>query len=143
MAKKKSTFCTNWQKYALQWGVLALIIFFLSGLGAKVLGLETPDPEKYCPFGGLQALTTFLVKGSLPCSMTTMQIMMGIALAAAVILFSKLFCGYLCPVGTVEDLLKKLREAIGFKSVTIANGSEKSTRISLSRQVPSTKKHVK
>lgn len=123
MAKKKSTFCTNWQKYALQWGVLALIIFFLSGLGAKVLGLETPDPEKYCPFGGLQALTTFLVKGSLPCSMTTMQIMMGIALAAAVILFSKLFCGYLCPVGTVEDLLKKLREAIGFKSVTIANGS--------------------
>ena len=81
---KKSTFCTNWQKYALQWGVLALLLFFLSGLGAKVLGLETPDPEKYCPFGGLQALTTFLVKGSLPCSMTTMQIMMGIALAADV-----------------------------------------------------------
>ena len=120
---KKSTFCTNWQKYALQWGVLALLLFFLSGLGAKVLGLETPDPEKYCPFGGLQALTTFLVKGSLPCSMTTMQIMMGIALAAAVIFFSKLFCGYLCPIGSVEDLLKKLREAIGLKAIAITNGS--------------------
>ncbi len=122
MSKKKSTICTNWQKYVLQWGVLALILFLFSGLGAKVLGLETPDPEKYCPFGGLQALVTFIVGGSLPCSMTTMQIMMGVALAAAVIFCSKLFCGYLCPIGTVEDLLKKLRDAIGLNSISVRQG---------------------
>ncbi len=27
---------------------------------------------------------------------------MGVVLAAAVVLLGKLFCGYLCPVGTVE-----------------------------------------
>ncbi len=131
MSKKKSTICSNWQKYALQWGVLALMLFIFSGLGAKLLGLETPDPEKYCPFGGLQALTTFIVGGSLPCSMTTMQIMMGVALAAAVIFFGKLFCGYLCPIGSVEDLLKKLRESMGFKAVVIRQGgiADKALRI--------------
>ncbi len=120
--KKKSTICTNWPKHLLQWGVLAVLIFLLSGLGARVLGLETSDPEKYCPFGGLQALVTFIVGGSLPCSMTTLQIMMGVALAAAVIFFSKLFCAYLCPIGTVEDLLKRLRNAIGLKSIHIKDG---------------------
>lgn len=51
--------------------------------------------------------------------MTSMQIAMGVVLAAAVVLLGKLFCGYLCPVGTVEDLLKKLRQAIGFNAFNI------------------------
>ena len=90
---KKSTFRTNWPKWALQWGTLAVIVFFLSGLAAKLCGFEPSDPETYCPMGGLQAFVTFLVNGSLPCSMSSVQILMGLALAAAVILFSKLFCG--------------------------------------------------
>ena len=48
---------------------------------------------------------------------------MGIALAAAVILFSRLFCGYICPIGTVEDLLSKARRGLKLRPVTIRNGS--------------------
>ena len=128
MAKKRS----NWPKHTLQCGVLAALTFFLSGLAAKVIpGMEAPDPETYCPMGGLEALTTYIVRGSLPCSMTTVQILMGFALAAAAVFFSKLFCGYLCPVGTVEDLLIKLRKSIRLKSITIRNGSiaDKALRI--------------
>ena len=121
---KKSTFKSNWQKYLLQWGVLAALIFFISGLGTLLFPkMEVSDPERYCPFGGLEALATYLANDTLPCSMTSVQIVMGIALAAAVMLAGKLFCGYLCPIGTVEDLLKKLRETIGLKSISIRNGS--------------------
>ena len=120
---KKSTFRTNWPKWALQWGTLAAIIFFLSGLAAKLCGLEPSDPETYCPMGGLQAFVTFLVNGSLPCSMSSVQILMGFALAAAVILFSKLFCGYLCPIGSIEDLLGKARRGLHLKPLRIKNGS--------------------
>ena len=123
---------TNWPKNLLQWGTLAAIIFFLSGLAAKLFTkMDAPDPETYCPMGGLEAFVTYVVRGSLPCSMSSMQIMMGLFLAAAVILFSKLFCGYLCPVGTVEDLLIRLRKGLKIKEVNIKAGSvaDKALRI--------------
>ena len=122
--KKPSSIKANWPRYVLQWGALAAIVFFITGLVKIVIpNMDKADPEALCPMGGLEALTTFFVRGSLPCSMSSLQIILGIALAAAVVLFSKLFCGYLCPVGTVEDLLMKLRNAIGIKAINIKNGS--------------------
>ena len=110
----------NWPKYLLQWGVLAALIAFITGL----IPSETAvDPETYCPMGGLQALATYLANNSLPCSMSSLQVMMGIALVAAVVLFSKLFCGYICPLGTVQDLLGKARNAMHVKSIKVRNGS--------------------
>ena len=121
---KKSTFKTNWPKYLLQWGTLAALIFFLTGLAAKLFPKTgAVNSEAYCPFGGLEALATYIQRGSLPCSMTTMQIVMGIALAVAVILFSKLFCAYICPIGTVEDLLLKARKALKIKGVNVKDGN--------------------
>lgn len=115
---KQSTIKRNWPKYLLQWGVLAALAAFL-----LIPGKNPANPEAYCPMGGLQALTTFFVKGSLPCSMSMVQIVMGIVLAAAVVLFSKLFCGYLCPLGTVQDLLMKLRNTIGWRGIVVKNGT--------------------
>lgn len=115
---KQSTIKRNWPKYLLQWGVLAALAAFL-----LIPGKDPANPEAYCPMGGLQALTTFFVRGSLPCSMSMVQIVMGIVLAAAVVLFSKLFCGYLCPLGTVQDHLMKLRNTIGWRGIVIKNGT--------------------
>ena len=121
---------SNWPKNLLQWGTLAALVFFLSGLAGKLFPkMDAVDLERLCPFGGLQALATFFQRGSLPCSMSSLQIMMGIALAAAVILFSKLFCAYLCPVGTVEDLLIRLRKALRIKTVTVGTILDKILRV--------------
>ena len=119
MSRKYSIF-RNWPKYLLQWGVLGALIVFITGL----IPSENPiDPETYCPMGGLQALATYLANHSLPCSMSSVQVMMGIALVAAVVLFSKLFCAYICPLGTVQDLFSKLRNLIRFKEIKVRNGS--------------------
>lgn len=94
---------SNWPKNLLQWGTLAAIAgFILYGLTP---GATPADVEAYCPFGGLQALGSYLVRNSLACSMSMTQIMVGVMLAVGVILFSKLFCGYICPLGTVGEWL--------------------------------------
>lgn len=109
----------NWLKYLLQFGTLAAIIIFLT----KIFGTESADPEAYCPFGGLETLATYMTKGSLACSMTTVQIMMGVMLAIGVILFGKLFCGYICPMGLLNELFVKLRRKLKIKLFVIRGGS--------------------
>ena len=117
---KRSTIIRNWPKYLLQWGVLIALVVFITGI---IPSEEAVDPEAYCPMGGLQALATYLANNSLPCSMSSLQVMMGIALVAAVVLFSKLFCAYICPLGTVQDLIVKARNAMKIKSLKVRNGS--------------------
>ncbi len=68
----------------------------------------TADFEAYCPFGGLQAFSSFMVSNSLACSMTTTQIFMGFALIAAIVLVSKLFCSHLCPIGSFAEWLSRI-----------------------------------
>ena len=92
----------NYLKHLLQWGVLAAIAVTVLWAAA---GSKTVDVEKYCPFGGLQALSTYLHSNSLACTMSMLQIMMGTVLAVGVVLFGRLFCGYLCPLGTVTEWL--------------------------------------
>jgi polyferredoxin len=87
----------------------------------------TPDFEAYCPFGGLQALGSYITRGSLSCSMTSMQIMMGVMLIVGAALFSKLFCGYICPIGTISEWIGKLGDKLKVR-VTISELADSSLR---------------
>ncbi len=109
----------NWLRHLIQWGTVITIVIFLT----KIFGNQTADLEAYCPFGGIQTFATYLVAGSMACSMTATQIMMGVVLAIGVILFSKLFCGYLCPLGWATEYLAKLRKKLKVKEVVIRSGS--------------------
>lgn len=100
MAKNKKN-PVNYYRIILQWGVLALLVYML--VRPFVDKNYTPDFEAYCPFGGMQSLASYFSSHSLACSMTTVQIALGLALLLGVILFSKLFCSYLCPLGTLTE----------------------------------------
>jgi NAD-dependent dihydropyrimidine dehydrogenase PreA subunit len=97
---------TNLLKVSYQVAVFSALVYM--GLRLWFDEIYTPDFEAYCPFGGLLATGSFISRGSLSCSMTSIQIMMGVMLFAGAVLFSKLFCGYICPIGTISEWIGKL-----------------------------------
>ena len=96
----------NWYKLAYQFAIIGILVFM--GIRLLIDKAYAPDFEAYCPFGGLQALGSFFTMDSLSCAMTSTQIMMGVALFIGIVLFSRLFCGYICPLGTVSEWIGKL-----------------------------------
>lgn len=116
----------NRLRKVVQWAVLGFIV--LLTVYAKLKPDFSVDYEAYCPFGGLQALGSYLLNNALSCSMTGTQIVMGITLIVAVILLSKLFCSFVCPIGTISEWLGK----IGRKNkdqLTITGIADKALRI--------------
>jgi polyferredoxin len=94
---------TNLPRLILQWGFIAIILFLVALPFVKDDFIA--DFEAYCPFGGIQALSSFLLNNSLACTMTSAQIAMGVLLIIGVFLFSKLFCAFICPIGTFSEWL--------------------------------------
>lgn len=122
--KKKFTLL-NWQRLVIQWGViLAIIVLVVLPVFDKSF---VPDFEAYCPFGGIQALGSFLLNNALACSMTSSQIVMGIILIIGIVLFSKLFCSFICPIGTISEWLGKLGDKLRVR-MTIKGLSDKALR---------------
>jgi polyferredoxin len=96
----------NWPRKLIQWGVLFFILFLIFRLFINKSFVA--DFEAYCPFGGLQAFGSFLLNQSLSCTMTTAQIVMGFLLILAVLVFSKLFCSFICPLGTLTEWFSQI-----------------------------------
>ena len=116
----------NWYKLIYQFAIIAILAFMLF----RLLFDRTyaPDFEAYCPFGGLQALGSFFTMNSLSCSMTSTQIMMGIALFAGIVLFSRLFCGYICPLGTIGEWIGKLGDRLKVR-ITLRGFTDQALRL--------------
>jgi len=123
MTRKLKT--TNWPRLLIQWSVILVIVVLavLPVFNERFV----PDFEAYCPFGGIQALGSYLLNQSLSCTMTSAQIVMGLVLIVAVIIFSKLFCSYICPVGTISEWLGKLGDKLKIR-ITIQGVADKLLR---------------
>lgn len=68
------------------------------------------DFESYCPFGGIASLGSKLNQGTMSCNMSEIQLLLGIGLLIGVIIVGKLFCGYLCPIGSITEWFGKIGE---------------------------------
>ncbi|MCF8381301.1 MAG: 4Fe-4S binding protein [Bacteroidales bacterium] len=109
-----------------QWIMLiVLIIFWIRTIFDKNFLF---DFEACCPFGGLQSIATYVVSGAMACTMGGMQIVMGGMLALSVILVSKLFCGYVCPIGTISEGLGRLGKRLKLPSYDLGSIADMAMR---------------
>lgn len=80
-------------------------VFFSEGVFASA--------EAYCPLGGLASLLPFLTEGNtLPHTHYSNLILLGILVLITLLLRSG-FCSWICPFGTVQDLVRKFGGSLG------------------------------
>jgi ferredoxin len=106
--------------------ILALVVGTL--IVGAVKANYNPDMEKYCPFGGIMSFGSKLNIGTMSCSISEVQVFIGLGIALMIVLVGKLFCGWLCPVGTVSEWFNKLGTRLGV-SITLKGVLDRILRI--------------
>ena len=73
----------------------------------------TASAEAYCPFGGLETLYKYLTSGGAFVSHTHLSnVVLFIAVIVTAILLRSAFCGWICPLGSLQDLVSGISKAI-------------------------------
>ncbi len=82
----------------VQFGFLLLVL-----VGVYVVG---GNCERWCPFGGVEALYTYVHEGNMLCSLGTANFFMLGGVLLMTLLMRRAFCGYACPIGTISEWLR-------------------------------------
>jgi polyferredoxin len=64
----------------------------------------TTSPESFCPFGGIETIGTFLTSGGYVPHVHAANVVLAIAVLLLAFLARGAFCGWLCPLGFLQDL---------------------------------------
>jgi uncharacterized protein with FMN-binding domain len=73
------------------------------------------------PYGGWSALKAGFTDVSYRWRGVTIAVALTISIALTSLLFGRFFCGYICPIGSLQDFVKAIAKKIGFKEITIIN----------------------
>ena len=111
--------------------VFASFIIFLA-IQHVVIGesgaTATPSVEAFCPFGGLETLYKYITSGGAYVSHTHLSnVVMLVAVLLTALLLRSAFCGWICPLGFLQDLFSNLSGVLQkrFKNVRRAVTSVK------------------
>lgn len=96
---------------------LAVLLLVTSlALQHQWLGIERAAPiDGFCPFGGVTTFLTLVTTGAFLKRVYWASLtLMAITLLMTVV-FGRAFCGYLCPLGTLQEWMRALGRKLGFK----------------------------
>lgn len=87
-----------------------LVLFSFITIKHYVFGGENSGSvDAFCPFGGIEAFFTLIKTGHFIPRILSSSLILGIAVLITIIFFKKGFCGWICPFGTVQEFLGKLK----------------------------------
>ncbi len=77
------------------------------------------NAERWCPFGGVEAIYGYINEGNMLCSLGVSNFYILAAVIVITILLRRAFCGYMCPIGTVSEWLRSGAKRVGVPGIPI------------------------
>ena len=91
---------------------LGLAIITVIGLLHQLTGIPVVGVDALCPFGGIETIWTLITtSGFVKQIAASSVILLGVVLATAVV-FRRSFCGYICPLGAMQEFFGTIGKAI-------------------------------
>lgn len=63
------------------------------------------NAERWCPFGGVETIYSYLHEGNTLCSVGVTNLLVIAAVLLSVLLLRRVFCSHACPIGTISEWL--------------------------------------
>ena len=73
------------------------------------------NAERWCPFGGVEAIYGYITDGNLICSLGVSNFYVLAAVVLITLLLRRAFCGYLCPIGAISEWLSAMAKRLGLR----------------------------
>jgi polyferredoxin len=89
-----------------QWVIVGYVL--LIGVGHSLSWSWAASLHTICPFGGVVNLYTYFSTGGFVAKLHSAVFVMLLALVISLVLTGKSFCGWICPLGTLEEYLGRL-----------------------------------
>lgn len=106
----------NWHylRRISQLAVIALV-FYLT-LKHLNLGVEQAAPiDAFCPFGGFESLLTYITTGEFLKRIFLSSFTLLAIVLIFTIFFGRVFCGYFCPLGALQEMIRGIGRRLGIK----------------------------
>lgn len=81
--------------------------------------------EKWCPFGGVESLYTYISEGNMACSLGVSSFFILGTTLLGVFIARRAFCAYACPIGTISSWTRSIFKAVGLKTIHLPNGLDR------------------
>jgi len=96
--------------------VIQAAFLALTVIGVYLVGGHA---ERWCPFGGVEALYGYLAEGNLICSLGISNLYILLAVLVMTLLLRRAFCGYMCPVGALSEWVQRGAQRLGIRPLSV------------------------
>lgn len=94
--------------------VIALVLYLT--LRHLNLGIEQAAPiDAFCPFGGIEGMLTYITTGEFLNRLLLSSFTLLVIVLIFTLFFGRVFCGYFCPLGALQEFFRGLGRKLGIK----------------------------
>ena len=87
--------------------------------------LAVPNAHVYCPFGGLESLYQWAAGGGYLKKIMPATMILTASSLLLVLVWNRAFCGWICPLGTLQTIFDKLARLLHIKKIQVPAAIEK------------------